>query len=75
MTETSEDIATIAAKGLNDPKSLKPAEVKSVCASALRQFEPDRPEDVDASNAEACPICGVKAGEHKPGCTWTGRRG
>ena len=36
---TSSRIAKIAAKGLNDPKSLTPAEIKAVCASALTQFE------------------------------------
>jgi hypothetical protein len=36
---TSPDIASIAARGLENPKSLKAAEIRAVCASALRQVE------------------------------------
>lgn len=35
--ETSPDVATIAAIGLHSPQSLTPAQIKSVCASALVQ--------------------------------------
>lgn len=35
--KTSPKIATIASKGLRDPKSLTPAQIKKVSASALTQ--------------------------------------
>ena len=35
--QTSEPVASIAARGLKDPKSLTLAEIKAVCASALAQ--------------------------------------
>lgn len=41
---TSAEVASLAAKGLADPASLSPDEIKSVCASALTQPEPDRIE-------------------------------
>lgn len=34
---TSPEVAAIAARGVNAPESLSPAEIKSVCASALTQ--------------------------------------
>ena len=34
---TSKDVASIAARGLNDPWSLSHQEIRTVCASALRQ--------------------------------------
>ena len=38
-TETSESVARLAAKGLDSPGYLSHAEIRSVCASALRQAE------------------------------------
>ena len=35
--QTSEPVARIAARGLQDPKSLTLAEIRAVCASALAQ--------------------------------------
>lgn len=35
--ETSVDVASIAARGLEDPRSLTPDEIKAVCGSALTQ--------------------------------------
>ncbi len=40
---TSNRIATLAAKGLADPASLKPQEVREVCASALGQTDDPEP--------------------------------
>lgn len=37
QTTTSPEVASIAAKGLANPDSLTPEEIKSVCASALSQ--------------------------------------
>lgn len=37
--ETSPEVAAIAARGIQDPQSLTPDEIKSVCASALSQRE------------------------------------
>jgi hypothetical protein len=34
---TSEEIASIAARGVRDPKSLTEAEIKAVCGSAMTQ--------------------------------------
>lgn len=40
MTETtSTKVAAIAARGLANPESLSPAEVRSICGSALTQTE------------------------------------
>ena len=50
MTEaTSTQIASIAARGLRDPASLTPEEIKAVCGSALTQRESEAPfvDDVD----------------------------
>lgn len=35
--ETSEEVLAVAGKGLQDPNSLTPEEIKTVCASALSQ--------------------------------------
>lgn len=35
--ETSARIASIAARGIREPRSLSPDEIKAVCASALTQ--------------------------------------
>lgn len=37
--QTSEKVASIAARGLRDPGSLTDAEIRAVCASALSQRE------------------------------------
>ncbi len=39
--KTSKEIASIAAKALKDPKSLTPAEIRSLAGSALTQA-PDK---------------------------------
>lgn len=36
---TSARVASIAARGMNDPKSLTLAEIKAVCASCVTQYE------------------------------------
>lgn len=46
--QTSPRIAALAAKGLADPASLKPQEIREVCASALTQAEDSpQPEPVE----------------------------
>lgn len=39
-SETSARIASIAGRGLRDPKSLTPNEIREVCGAALEQREP-----------------------------------
>ncbi|WP_176392493.1 hypothetical protein VVT58_15195 [Sphingobium sp. SJ10-10] len=41
--KTSSKVASIAAKGLKDPKSLSPKEIKSIAGAALTQA-PDKPK-------------------------------
>jgi len=41
--KSSSDVAKIASKGLKDPKSLTPKEIKSLSGSVLTQ-RPDRPK-------------------------------
>jgi len=41
--ETSPDIAALAARGLDEPGDLSCDEIRSVCASALRQAEAEEP--------------------------------
>lgn len=50
---TSPRIAALAAKGLADPASLKPQEVREVCASALAQVpDADEVEEDDPAPPE-----------------------
>ena len=42
VENTSEQVARIAARGLRDPNSLTAKEIRTVCASALRQREAER---------------------------------
>lgn len=51
--ETSADVASVAARGLADPTSLTPEEIRAVCGSALTQREPDRNGDGEAAIEEA----------------------
>jgi len=44
MSRTSDRVASLAAKGLADPASLKPQEVREVCASALAQADDEEEE-------------------------------
>ncbi|NJL27371.1 MAG: hypothetical protein HC897_05490 [Thermoanaerobaculia bacterium] len=41
---TSKKVASLAGRILNDPKSAKPKEVKTLAASVLTQREPPKPE-------------------------------
>ncbi len=41
--KTSKDVASIASKGLRDPKSLTQAEIKRISGSVLTQA-PDKPK-------------------------------
>lgn len=52
--QTSARVASLAAKGLADPASLKPQEIREVCASALNQAA-DR-EEAEVSEVEAEPF-------------------
>lgn len=56
---TSPRVATLAAKGLADPASLKPQEIREVCASALGQAE-DGEEDGKPEAAHRSPSPGFK---------------
>lgn len=53
---TSPEIAALASKGLDDPASLTPEQVRRVCASALTQREDPRsygPDDESHGETEA----------------------
>lgn len=50
--QTSARIASLAAKGLADPASLNPQEIREVCASALAQA-PDHEEEAEVAEVEA----------------------
>jgi hypothetical protein len=54
METTSPKVAALAAKGLADPASLTPQEIRQVCASALTQA-PDADEVAEAEPAPQGP--------------------
>lgn len=52
MTEQiSPRIASLAARGLADPASLKPQEIREICASALSQAPDNEPEGEPVNGA------------------------